>query len=188
MSKPSKTPLNKEELVERLKAIAADETPRIDNPGAMCYSPIAPQTKHSKCNACGCDIHYYDFHDSEDKPIKKLVKEIAQLGYDVKVSTFCKTCAEKLKKELYPNKKSESEDGFNWETDVRIDEINYVFYFRTSADMEYHRAIANSSYKFMALLTLFQNKPMYSGNYDESHYIADEVDTLEFMTGIKFNV
>lgn len=181
-------PLSKEELIERLKAIAADETPRVDNPGAMCYSPIAPQTKHAKCSACGCDIQYYDYNDIEDKPIKKLVKEIAHLGYDAKVSTICKTCAEKLKKELYPNMKSEDEDGFNWKTDFRIDEINFVFYFRTSKETEYHRTIANSAYKYMALLTLLENERMYSGYYDESHYIADEIDTLEYMTGIKFNV
>ena len=48
-------PLSKEELINRLKAIAADNTPRIENPGAMCYSPMVPSQEHFSCEICGGD-------------------------------------------------------------------------------------------------------------------------------------
>ena len=185
MNNTSKTPLTKEELVERLKAIATDDTPRIEHPGAMCYCPLLPTYKHTKCDDCGCDIIYDEFDDTR---IKKTVQEIAQLGYDVKLTTLCKACAEKLKNELFPNMKSRGEEDYDWKNDVYIEKTNYVFYFRTTADVEYHRAISNNIYQYKALLTLMHNEPMYGGIYDESHYLADETDTLEYMTGIKFGV
>jgi hypothetical protein len=179
-------PLSKEELIERLKAIATDDTPRIENPGAMCYSPMMPKHKKRGCDICGISILYFDYVASDS--IFKTVREIRRLGYDVKVEAICKTCAEKLKKELYPNMKSIEDEDFDWEKDISLHDINFVFYFRITPDADYHRAISNRVYQYTALLTLLQNEPMYSGNYDESHYIADEIDSLEFMTGIKFNV
>ena len=172
----SKKHLSKEELVERLKAIAADETPRVESRGAMCYSPSIPKELHIKCQNCGCDITYDSFNDH--RAIMACVNEISRLGYDAKLKTICNSCAETLKKELYLDKKE----------DIWLDVINHVFCFRTSENEEYHRVIANDFYQYQALLTLLQNKPMYYGDYDESHYIADEIETLEFMTGIQFNV
>ena len=95
---------------------------------------------------------------------------------------------EKVKKEVYPEMKSPDDDGFDWDKDIWLSDINHIFYFKTTSDTEYHRAIANYWSPYKALLTLFQNKPMYYDGYDASHYIADEIETLEFMTGIKFDV
>ena len=181
----AKNPLSKDELIARLKAIASDDSPRVENFGAMCYSQMSPPEKHEKCDMCGSDICYHDWstHDT----ILDLVEGIAKLGYDVKIETVCHSCAEKIKKEIYPNMKSEDEEGFDWEKDIWLNSINHVFYFRTSSDSEYHRAIANYKYSYKALLALLLNIPMYNDSYNASHYIADEIDILEFMTGIKFN-
>ena len=163
--------LSKEELLARLKAIASDNSPRIENFGAMCYSQMSPPEKHFKCDVCGTDTSYSDWNN-----------------HDVKVETVCESCAEKVKKEVYPDMKSPNDDGFDWDKDIWLSDINHIFYFKTTSDTEYHRAIANYWSPYKALLTLFQNKPMYYDSYDASHYIADEIETLEFMTGIKFDV
>ena len=94
MEKKAKT---KEELIERLKAIAADDTPRVRHEGAMCYSMAAPPEKHQKCDSCSKDICYHDCDRHES--ISKLVEEMVKLGYDVKVEKLCESCTEKLKKE-----------------------------------------------------------------------------------------
>jgi len=182
----AKKPLSKEELVARLKAIAADETPKVRHQGAMCYSVMEPPEKHSKCELCGNDISYHDWDNHES--IIKMVNEMIELGYDVKVVTVCKKCAEIIKKELYPNMKSQDEDGFDHFKDIWLSDINEIFYFRTSSDTEYHRAIANHQYKYKPLLCLMQNKPHYFSSQMRSHFVDEEVETLEFMTGIKFDI
>ncbi len=178
-------PLSKDELIARLKAIASDDSPRVHELCAMFYSRMSPPEKHIKCDLCGSDICYFDW--GERDTILDLVEEIAKLGYDVKIETTCKPCTEKIKKEVYPNMKSEDEEGFDWKKDMWLSYINYVFFFRTSNDFEYHRAIANNTNSYKVLLTLLQNKPKYNDDRGASHYIADEIDVLEFMTGIKFN-
>lgn len=181
MNKSSKKPLSREELVERLRAIAADDTPREVSYGAMCYSPMSPVELHTPCEACGCDIKYMGY---EYDAIMPIVAEMQSLGYDVKVSIVCESCAEKLTKEL----RSNADQGCDCDVYPWIGDINHVFYFRLSPDVEYHRAITNSYCQYKALLALLKNMPMYGGNYDESHYLADEIETLEYMTGIKFDV
>ena len=180
-----KKPLSKEELIARLKAIAADDTPREVSMGAMCYSQMSPPTKHTKCNGCGCKITYHDWNTHDT--IVDLVEKIKSLGYDVKVEVICQNCGEKLKKEIYPDCKSCDDEEFDWDNKVWISDINHAFYFRHTTDTEYHRAIANSVNNYKSLLILLQNKPMYRDRFDRSHYIADEISTLEFMTGINFN-
>lgn len=190
-SKSDAKPLSKEELIARLKAIANDETPREVSNGAMCYCPrsLYEEEKHIKCDICGSDTVYtVYFTGDRHKSILAQVKRIADLGYDVKVESICESCAEKLKNELYPNSKSCGDEGFDWEKDICLCGVNHVFYFRSSDEEEYHRAIADNIYKYEALLTLLENKPMYYDNYDNNYYIADEIDTLEFMTGIKFDI
>lgn len=182
----AKKKLSKEELLARLKAIASDDSPRVEKFGAMCYSQMSPPEKHLKCDVCGADTSYCDWNNHET--ILELVNDMAKLGYDVKVETVCESCAEKVKKEVYPDMKSPGDDNFDWDKDIWLSDINHIFYFKTTSDIEYHRAIANYKNPYKALLTLFQNKPMYYDSYDASHYIADEIETLEFMTGIKFDV
>ena len=173
-------PLSKEELVERLKTIAADDSPREDDGMiAMCYS-VALTMQKTKCDICGEEIIYSDAWPSDDK-ISDYVKGIASLGYDVKVKTVCESCAEKMKKEIYPNMKPDDVD------DIWLSEINHLFFFRTSADEEYHRAIANDESQYRTLLAFLQNEKKYYNEYHECNYLADEIDTIEFMTGIKID-
>ena len=183
MEKKAKT---KEELIERLKAIAADDTPRVRHEGAMCYSMAGPPEKHQKCDSCGKDFCYHDWNHHES--ISKLVDEMAKLGYDVKVEKLCVSCADELKKELYPNMKSEKDEEFDWDKDIWLSAINHVFYFRISPEEEYHRAIANSVEQYKSVLCLFQNKAEYQGGFGRNYFIDEELDTLEFMTGIHFEI
>ncbi|MCF0186344.1 MAG: hypothetical protein HUJ98_07655 [Bacteroidaceae bacterium] len=185
-SNVDKKPLSREELVARLKAIAADESPRIERMGAMCYDMSLGEEEHTECDICGCDITYLDSFNSLGT-IYDSVWKIRSLGYDAKVENVCHECGEKLRKEIYPNSKSYGEEGFDRDKDIWIGALNHVFYFRLSPDEEYHRAIANDKYNYKALLALLQNKPLYTDYFDKGHYIADEIETLEFMTGIKFN-
>lgn len=173
-------PLSKEELVERLKAIADDDSPREDDGMiAMCYSPSMPPIQKTKCDICGSEICYMGWGDDK---ISDYVKGIASLGYDVKVETVCESCAEKIKKEIYPNTKPDDVD------DIWLSEINHIFFFRTSADEEYHRAIANDESQYRTLLAFLQNEKKYYNEYHECNYLADEIDTIKFMTGIKLDV
>ena len=184
-NKKNKKPLSKDELIARLKAIASDETPREEHHGAMCYSPCIPPMEQYNCDICNCDIEY---RAGKNEAILNTVYEMRYYGYDVKVESVCKSCAEKIKKELYPNSKSRGEEGYDYKKDIWLGALNHIFYFRFPNDSEYHRAIANDESQYIALLTLMKNKRMYSGEFGGNRYIADEIDTLEFMTGIKFDV
>lgn len=178
--------LSKEELVARLRAIAADETPREEHYGAMCYSQMAPPTKKAKCDLCKQEFTYSGWNEGER--IKSVVREMAKLGYDVKVETVCRSCAESLKAELHPNEPdywTAYKEGKKYH--VSVCDINFLFSFRTSPDVEYHRAIANNEDYYVSLLSLLKNSPMYFDSYDRNYYIADEKDVLQFMTGIDFN-
>lgn len=186
MNEINKKPLSKEELIARLKAIASDETPRVYDRGAMCYCPAPPPLKLFICDACGHIALLREWNYT--KEIKKVIKEMTELGYDAKVEAVCKSCAERIKNELYPNSKSNGEEGFDYEEGFWIGEINHIFYFRLSEDTEYHRALENSIEHYDALLALMENRRIHSDGFGGNLYIADEIDTLEYMTGIKFNI
>ena len=130
----------------------------------------------------------------DHEAILEIVDEMADLGYDVKVETVCKSCAEKIKEELYPVRMPKVDNEFTRRRilmrhdPVYLSKVNHVFYFRTSSDEDYHRAISNDHNQYNAVLTLMKNEQMYSGDYDESHYLADEINDIEFLTGIRFNV
>jgi len=181
----NKKPLSREELVARLKAMAADETPKVKHRGAMCYCIADPPEEHFKCDMCGQDTIY---HSWQHEKVVKTVNEMKELGYDVKLETVCKSCAAKLKEELYPDLKKPGEDGYDEFKDIHIFEINHVFYFRTSTEEEYHRAIAYHNYYYDELLCFMQNKREYFDGHMGNHYLDDEKENLEFMTGIKFDI
>lgn len=178
-------PLSKDELIARLKAMAADETPKERCRGAMCYSIMEPPEKHLICDMCGKDVAYHSWHHEK---VIEIVNEMKELGYDVKVETVCETCAEKLKAELYPNMKKPGDKGYDEFKDIYIFDINHIFFFRTSSDEDYHRAIAYHPSDYKPLLCLMQNKPKYFSSQMRSHFVDEEVETLEFMTGIKFDI
>lgn len=179
-------PLSKEELVARLKVIASDDTPRIRNFGAMCYMRGSAPEKHTNCDGCNNDIEYSDYNTHDT--ILEMVRKMKILGYDVKVQTLCENCAEKLYKEADPESKIVLDEGFVFSKDIFFHDINHIFYFKASGDTDYHKVITNNADKYQTLLTFLQNKVMYDDDDDYSHYIAEEKEILELMTGIKFDV
>lgn len=180
-------PLSKEELISRLQAIAADETPREEHFGAMCYSQMAPPEKHTKCERCGSSFTFHDW--SRREQIQSLVKQIKRLGYDVNLQVICRDCANKLKEELYKDSPDIADGLFGQEGKITvwIGDINFLFSFRTASTEPYHLAIANHINEYSSLLALLKNNRMYLDSYDSSHYIADEKHVLKFMTGINFD-
>ena len=90
--------------------------------------------------------------------------------------------------ENLPGSAKESNIDFDWEKDIWLSDINHIFFFKALGETEYHRAIANYKDSYRSLLALLQNKPMYYDSHDGNHYIDEEKDTLEFMTGIKFDI
>ena len=181
----AKKPLSREKLVARLKAIAADESLRIVRMGAMCYSASMPPEMHTACDICGCDIKFFEYGD--DGEIIETVEKIKSLGYDAKVEEVCEACCDKLKMELYPNIKTLGDKDVDSDDDICVGNLNYIFYFRLSPDEEYHREIANDCKLYKALLAFLRNKPKFTDYYDNEYYIADEIETLGYMTGIKCN-
>lgn len=61
-------------------------------------------------------------------------------------------------------------------------------FFRTSADEDYHRAIAYHPSDYKPLLSLMQNKSSFFSSQGRSCFVDEEIDNLEFMTGIKFDI
>lgn len=180
--------LSRKELVERLRAIAEDDTPRVEHCGAMCYSPSLIDFDRKirlKCDCCGANIDVHD--DEEYKNIFSLVRNIKSLGYDAKVEMICEDCAKKFCENNSITIKNSYRDDFDLKKDARLYSLNYLFYFRLSDDADYHCVIDNDSYHYKSLLTFLENEDMYLGDYDESHYLADEIDVIEFMTGLKLN-
>lgn len=143
MSKNNKKLLTKKELIAMLKAIASDKTPRVEHHGAMCYVPRTPLK--FICDACGQES-FSERYDDDYTIIMGIIKEMTELGFDVKVEKVCDSCAEKIKKEL-------EADGIpTW-----IRKINYIFFFRNPKDTEYHRAVVHGFYSYNELLTMMKN-------------------------------
>ncbi len=138
-----KKPLSKEELIARLKAIAADTTPKKQIFGAMCYSQMSPPEKRDTCQMCGTEFVYRDWHTKEN--ITKMVNKMISLGYDVKIKILCSECGDKMVRQLYPDcrycnpqKKYDRDCFFNT---IWPDDINFLFFFRTKSDEPYHQAL-----------------------------------------------
>jgi hypothetical protein len=189
-----KKPLSKEELVARLKALAADPTPKEENYGAMCYSQMSPPQKQETCQLCGKEFVYRSWHKKED--ISELVEKMKKKGYDVKLDILCLECGEKMVRQLHPNclfsrpdleDDSDETDYDSIVNDIWPTDINFLFSFRTKDDVPYHQVIANYTNLYMTLYTLMENKRMYNDSHDASHYIDEETETLQFMTGINFD-
>lgn len=180
-------PHTKEELIKRLKEIAAQEIPDERNIGAMCYSKMPPPESTCKCENCGKSINYMSW---DGDGINNTVKKIAKLGFDAKVIVLCGECFKETIKELYPQ--FNTEDFFY---DLKVDEDktielypddrNFLFYFRTNAEEPYHRVLANSPFYFELLLNFLKGKSHYLDEYDEDVFIKEHLYIIEYMTGIK---
>lgn len=189
--------LSREELIKQLKAISKEEVPKERNIGAMCYSPVWPDNEKEDspglfdifsrkkiiwCNKCHktflCDRDQDEIN--KHNRIKKLVRSMARMGYDVKIKSICKNCCNELKEELYP-------DIDEVVSIISLDERNHVFYFRTNSDEPYHCAISNHDLYYKAVLAFLQGKSSYLNNFDDEKFLTEEIHVLEYMTGLKID-
>lgn len=182
----AKKALDKEELMARLKDLSATTIRQKAFMGAMCYSPSIPPIEHTKCDWCGDDIAYENWHDKPDA-IHKIVRNIASLGYDAKVETCCMKCAEILAKDLHLDDETQRDDDCNYDATLNLGEVNYLFSFKPKDGDKYHVCVANSVEQYKSLYSLLCNKATYSDYFDRVHYVADEKEVLKYMTGIDFD-
>lgn len=172
----NKKALTKKELIERLKTIAADETPREYSMGAMCYSMGYPSPEPVKCDICGKEIKPEYDHDD----IKGYVEKFKQRGYDAKIQCLCFECADKTLAEIKPKLKPKKRKEWLIE-----DTANYLFSFRISKEDDYYRVFENYSCMYRVLLAFLDGETSYLNDFDCRHYLADELEDLLQMTGIK---
>jgi len=195
--------LSKTELIERLKAIAVEEVPENSFKGriSQCYavtssSPLSEKHRipsSKTCSHCGKELTYYRCLEAltYETDIPDLVKEMSELGYDVKLEYVCEDCCKKLKEELYPN----IGEGLVFDVNdekfmVKVVPLseNYVFYFRTDSTLPYHCAIANKNHYYRIVLSFLQGKSLYRDKLiDEDIFLAREIHIIEFMTGLKID-
>lgn len=179
-------PLSRNELVERLKAIANEDVPKMGRLIALCYEMSSPfTTKRAVCDVCRSEILYSEWDTASE--VVKVVRKIRNLGYDAKVEVICKKCAEEIKMELNPLAKSIDDKEWDMFKDFWIRDLNFLFYFRLSEQEDYHRVIVSMYSDFGALLALLENKPLFTDSRNKVYYLADEIDVIEFMTGLKLN-
>ncbi len=188
-----KKPLTKEELIARLKANSAN-TERVEKKeefGAMCYSPLPRYRyieRHVNCEICGADIEYsvpeWD-KDSEAKYIRKVVKQISQLGYEASVQLCCEKCARQFIDTYQANEKPKCVAEFDLLSVTHCNKINFLFSFKTKDSDTYHKCIANDSSQYDLLYMFLCNGAVYDDVL--ALHIPDAKDILRYMTGIKFD-
>lgn len=177
--------LNREELIEQLKELAAQKLPSYlaNHMGAMCYEPSMIDSFSTICQHCHRPLTYQAFHCDEEK-FNTIIKEIKDLGYDVTFEIICGSCALKIKEE------AEFFDlPFTSETDIYEKGTYHLFGFKTKSDKDYHQAITDmeSLYDYQAVLAFLRGLSYFRDSYDCYHSIMDEQDTIKRMTGIKIN-
>ena len=190
--------LSREELIKQLQAISIERGSRELMSGAMCYCPALPDDDDDEvslrlfdifrrkkivwCNKCLriflCDRDQDEIN--KHNRIKKLVRSMARMGYDVRVKSICKNCCNELKEELYPGIDKVI-------SNISLNERNHVFYFRTNRDEPYHCAISNRELYYKAVLAFLQDKSSYLNNFDDEKLLTKEIHVLEYMTGLKIN-
>ena len=76
--------LNREELIEQLKELAAQKLPTYlaNHMGAMCYEPSMIDSFSATCQHCHRPLVYQAFRNDEEK-LNSIISEIKDLGYDV---------------------------------------------------------------------------------------------------------
>lgn len=73
--------LNREELIEQLKELAAQELPTYlaNHIGAMCYAPSMIDSFYATCQHCYRPLVYQAFRNDEEK-LNSIISEIKDLG------------------------------------------------------------------------------------------------------------
>ena len=158
--------VEREELIQRLKAMAEEEVvPPDTNLIMTCYYPIS-ETHKFTCPRCGRIIKELDY-DSRDElnKITSLVEEMKQLGYDVKTERVCSVCS-----------------GSSGRHPLDVDTL---FYFRYKGMEAYHVAVANRSWIYKVVLSFLRSENAYYGDRDNLKYVSEQRDVIEEMLGIK---
>ena len=174
--------LNREELIEQLKELAAQELPTYlaNHMGAMCYEPSMIDSFSTICQHCHRPLTYQAFH-SDEEMFNSIIKEIKDLGYDAAREVICGSCALEAKEE------AEFFDlPFTSEDDICEENAYHLFCFKTKSDKDYHQAITDmeSLYDYQAVLAFLKGESYFEDSYDRYHSIMDEQDTIKRMTGI----
>jgi len=131
--------LNREELIEQLKELAAQKLPTYlaNHMGAMCYEPSMIDSFSATCQHCHRPLVYQAFRNDEEK-LNSIISEIKDLGYDVTFEIICGSCALKAKEE---------EDFFDLpltsEDDIYEEGTYHLFCFKAKSDKDYHQAITD---------------------------------------------
>lgn len=174
--------LNREELIEQLKELAAQELPTYlaNHMGAMCYAPSMIDSFSATCQHCHRPLLYQAFNNDEEK-LNSIISDIKALGYDVTFEVICGSCALKAKEE------AEFFDlPFTSEADIYEEGTYHLFGFKTKSDKDYHQAITEmeSLYDYQAVLAFLKGDTYFKDSYNRYHSIMDEQDTIKRMTGI----
>jgi hypothetical protein len=165
----------KKGLIEKLKSLLGlDQKP--EYMGAMCYETHMPLWAIMKCDLCGTEKEYDQFLMTEDEEILLIVEKIRELGYDAKVMRACSTCADKL--------------GFKYSDGTQlIDTVMYcIFYFKDKGKKEYHITRSESPDDYRAVLAYLKNEESFVDHNDAIHWVADNKEEIERMTGIVVNI
>ena len=146
----------REELIQRLKAMAEEEVvPPDTNLIMTCYYPIS-ETHKFTCPRCGRIALDHNVRGNLHAIIS-MVEEMKQLGYDAKIERVCSICS-----------------GSSGKHPLDVDTL---FYFRFKGMETYHVTVANHSPAYKVVLDFFRSKnPYYDSKYK---------DIIEDMLGIK---
>jgi len=159
----------REELVQRLKSMTEEKVlPPEERPkGAMCYSPAAHNKTYTfTCPRCGRIVKELDYDSRyELYKIASMVKEMKQLGYDVKIERVCSICS-----------------GSSGKHPLDVD---ILFYFRFNGMETYHVAVANCSWVYKVVLSFLRSENSYYGDREELEYVSEHRDVIEKMLGVK---
>ena len=150
--------VEREELIQRLKAMAEEEVvPPDEKLMITCYYPIS-ETHKFTCPRCGRIVKELDYYSRyELHKIASLVKKMKQLGYDVKTERVCSICSGRSGKHPL--------------------DVDILFYFRFKGMGTYHVTVANHSPAYKVVLDFLRSKnPYYDSKYK---------DIIEDMLGIK---
>lgn len=117
-----------------------------------CYASGPQPTKPIKCQRCGTNMLC---HEGEYDYFYKLSDQIAGLGYDTKLETYCNECAQKLAGELGINENDFTDDNFEFKYTfspwVRSNR-NYLFSFKPKDSDQCHQCLTNDFYPIYKLL------------------------------------
>ena len=148
--------VEREELIQRLKAMAEEEVvPSDTNLVMTCYYPIS-ETQKFTCPRCGRIALEHNIRGNLHAIIS-MVEEMKQLGYDAKIERVCSICS--------------------GNSGMHPLDVDTLFYFRFKGMETYHVTVANHSPAYKVVLDFLRSKnPYYDSKYK---------DIIEDMLGIK---